>query len=247
MARVLCVANQKGGVGKTTTAMNLAAALAMADQQTLLVDLDPQCNATSGLGLQPTARHSLVARRPLRESLCATTLENLQLLPGCRSFQDISLLASDPQEASMLEQHLAHGLERFDFALIDCPPSLGHLTRAALAAATEVLMPIQCEYFAMEGLTQMIHVIREVMQGQPGRLEFGGILLTMYDPTLELTHEVDGEVRDFFGDIVFDTVIPRDPAVSEAPSHGLSVLEYAPRSRGTRAYIELCMEVLERE
>ncbi|MHB8970834.1 MAG: ParA family protein [Pirellulaceae bacterium] len=247
MARVLCVANQKGGVGKTTTALNLAAALAKANQQTLLVDLDPQCNATSGLGRQPTARHSLVERRPVRESLCATDVPNLQLLPGCRSFQDVSHLAHDLDEATMLEQHLAHGLSSFDFVLIDCPPSLGQLTRAALSASTEVLMPIQCEYFAMEGLTQMIQVIRDVMQRRPGRLEFGGILLTMYDERLELTHEVDTEVREFFGDIVFDTVIPRDTAVSEAPSHGLSVMDYAPRARGTRAYIELCMEVLDRE
>ena len=243
----LCVANQKGGVGKTTTALNLAAALAKAECRTLLVDLDPQCNATSGLGQQPTARHSLVQRHPLRESLCDTDTPHLQLLPGCRSFQDISQLAGDLEEASMLEQHLSHGLSAFDFVLIDCPPSLGHLTRAALWASTEVLMPIQCEYFAMEGLTQMIHVIREVMQRRQGRLEFGGILLTMYDETLELTHEVDDEVREFFGDIVFDTVIPRDTAVSEAPSHGRSVIDYAPRTRGTRAYIELCMEVLDRE
>ncbi len=247
VARVLCVANQKGGVGKTTTALNLAAALAKADCRTLLVDLDPQCNATSGLGRQPTPRHSLVQRRPLRESLSDTDTPNLQLLPGCRSFQDVSRLAGDAEEASMLEQHLAHGMSAFDFVLIDCPPSLGHLTRAALSASTEVLMPIQCEYFAMEGLTQMIHVIREVMQTRPGRLEFGGILLTMYDERLELTHEVDAEVREFFGDIVFDTVIPRDAAVSEAPSHGKSVIDYAPRARGARAYIELCMEVLERE
>lgn len=247
MARVLCVANQKGGVGKTTTAVNLAAALAKSEQRTLLVDLDPQCNATSGLGCRPTARHSLVERRPLRESLCETDVPCLQLLPGCRSFQDISLLANDLDRASMLEQHLAHGLSSFDFVLVDCPPSLGHLTRAALSASSEVLMPIQCEYYAMEGLTQMIHVIREVMQARPGRLEFGGIVLTMFDETLELTHEVDGEVREFFGDIVFDTVIPRDAAVAEAPSHGQSVIDYAPRSRGTRAYIELCMEVLERE
>ena len=247
MARVFCVANQKGGVGKTTTALNLAAAMAKAECQTLLVDLDPQCNATSGLGQQPTARHSLVQRTPLRDSLCATDIPNLQLLPGCRSFQDVSRLAGDADEASMLEQHLANGMGAFDCVLIDCPPSLGQLTRAALSTSTEVLMPIQCEYFAMEGLTQMIHVIREVMQTRPGRLEFGGILLTMYDDTLELTHEVDTEVREFFGDIVFDTVIPRDSAVSEAPSHGKSVIDYAPRARGTRAYIELCMEVLQRE
>ena len=247
VARVLCVANQKGGVGKTTTALNLAVGLAKAECRTLLVDLDPQCNATSGLGCRPTARHSLVQRTALRDSLCETGTANLQLLPGSRSFQDVAQLASDPDEAAMLEQHLAHGMSAFDFVLIDCPPSLGHLTRAALSTSTEVLMPIQCEYFAMEGLTQMIHVIREVMEQRRGRLEFGGILLTMYDDTLELTHEVDTEVREFFGDIVFDTVIPRDAAVSEAPSHGRSVLDYAPRSRGTRAYIELCMEVLERE
>ncbi len=198
-------------------------------------------------GDQPTERHSLVERRPVRESLCGTDVPNLQLLPGCRSFQDVSQLANDLDEATMLEQHLLHGLASFDFVLIDCPPSLGQLTRAALSASTEVLMPIQCEYFAMEGLTQMIHVIRDIMQSRPGRLEFGGILLTMYDERLELTHEVDTEVREFFGDIVFDTVIPRDTAVSEAPSHGLSVIDYAPRARGTRAYIELCMEVLERE
>lgn len=135
----------------------------------------------------------------------------------------------------------------FDLVFIDCPPSLGALTQAALAASTEVLMPIQCEYFAMEGLSQMIQVIRQVMQTQPGKLTFGGIVLTMYDPYLELTHEVDREVREFFGEIVFDTVIPRDVAIAEAPSHGLSVLDYAPRSKGTRAYIELCMEVLERD
>jgi len=247
VARVLCVANQKGGVGKTTTALNLASAMAKAGCQTLLVDLDPQCNATSGLGQQPTARHSLVQRTPLRDSLRTTETPNLLLLPGCRSFQDVSRLAENADEASMLEQHLAHGLGAFDYVLIDCPPSLGQLTQAALCSSTEVLMPIQCEYFAMEGLTQMIHVIRKVMQTRPDRLEFGGILLTMYEDGLELTHEVDAEVREFFGDIVFDTVIPRDIAVSEAPSHGKSVLDYAPRSRGTRAYIELCMEVLERE
>jgi len=247
VTRALCIANQKGGVGKTTTAVNLAAALAKADCDTLLVDLDPQCNATSGLGITPTERHTLVQRQPLRESLCDTQVSRLKVLPGSRSFQDVSLLATDSGAAAMLQQHLTHGMSAFEFVLIDCPPSLGHLTRSALAASTEVLMPIQCEYFAMEGLTQMIHVIREVMRESPNQLEFGGILLTMYDDTLELTREVDAEVRDFFGEIVFDTVIPRDVAVSEAPSHGRSVIDYAPRARGTRAYIELCMEVLERE
>ena len=247
MGRVLCVANQKGGVGKTTTAVNLAVGLAKAGNRTLLIDLDPQCNATTGLGHKPSERHALVTQKPLRESIVDSYAANLQLLPGSRSFQDVEVLArGEDGGAETLRKHLATGMNGFDFVLIDCPPSLGPLTQTALTASSEVLMPIQCEYFAMEGLTQMIHVIRGVMQKQPGRLEFGGIVLTMYDHTLELTHEVDREVRDFFGDIVFDAIIPRDVAVSEAPSHGRAVLDYAPRSRGTRAYLELCQEVMNR-
>jgi len=245
VGRILCVANQKGGVGKTTTAINLASGLAMAGRRTLLVDLDPQCNATTGLGLVPTSSHPLVSRQPLRDALQATKIPTLELLPGSRSFQDVEILEhGEASQAATLSQHLASGLSSYDFVLIDCPPSLGQLTQTALASATEVLMPIQCEYFAMEGLAQMIEVIRQVMDRQSNRLQFGGIVLTMYDHTLELTQEVDEEVRDFFGEIVFKTVIPRDVAVSEAPSHGRSVMEYAPRARGARAYMELCMEVL---
>ena len=248
MSRILCIANQKGGVGKTTTAVNLAVGLAKADCRTLLVDLDPQCNATTGLRQEPTSRHPLVSQQPLRESLLETATANLELLPGSRSFQDVDQLARGAEtHSATLRQHLAAGMCGYDFVLIDCPPSLGQLTQTALASSTEVLMPIQCEYFAMEGLSQMIHVIRKVMSADGNRLEFGGILLTMYDHRLELTREVDAEVREFFGEIVFETVIPRDVAVSEAPSHGRSVLDYAPRARGARAYLELCMEVLERD
>lgn len=247
MSRVICIANQKGGVGKTTTALNLASLMALAGQRTLLVDLDPQCNATTGLGHKPTDRHALVDSRPLRESFVETSQPELSLLPGSRSFQDVDALAhSSDSQALMLATHLSGSLGSFDTVLIDCPPSLGQLTRTALGSASEVLMPIQCEYFAMEGLTQMIDVIRQVIDRPNSRLKFGGILLTMYDGSLELTAEVDREVREFFGEIVFENVIPRDVAVSEAPSHGRSVVDYAPRSRGARAYVELCQEVLER-
>lgn len=248
MGRVLCVANQKGGVGKTTTAINLSAALAKAGMKVLLVDLDPQCNATTGLGQTPSANHPLVTGVPLAEGVAATGVERLELLPGTRSFRDIELLARDQlSPTNRLRDYLELGLNRYDFVLIDCPPSVGPLTRTALAGSTEVLMPIQCEYFAMEGLTQMIEVIRDVILHDAHQLQFGGILLTMYDHRLELTHEVDREVREFFGEIVFQTAIPRDVAVSEAPSHGLPVIDYDPRARGSRAYAELCMEVLDRD
>ncbi len=247
MGRTLCVVNQKGGVGKTTTAINLAVGLAKAGCRTLLADFDPQCNATTGLGQEPTARHPLVSGAPIRSAVRPTGTPGLELLPGSRSFRDVETLArSDEAQAARLSRHLAGGLATYDFVLLDCPPSLGQLTRTALASSTEVLMPIQCEYFAMEGLVQMIEVIRDVMHARDNQLQFGGIVLTMYDHTLELTWEVEAQVRDFFGEIVFQTVIPRDVAVAEAPSHGKSVLDYAPRSRGTRAYVELCMEVLER-
>ena len=247
MARTICIANQKGGVGKTTTAINLAAGIGMAGKRTLLVDLDPQCNATTGLGVAPLDRHPLVQARPLQECLVGCTSEGLTVLPGSRSYEDVRALATpESGTAERLRDYLFEAGTRFDYILMDCPPSLGYLTEAALAAAHEVLMPIQCEYFAMEGLAQMIQLIRRVMQRPGGKLEFGGILLTMYDFRLELAAEVDQEVREFFGEIVFETVIPRDVAVSEAPSYGRAVIDHAPRARGARAYVELCMEVLER-
>ena len=248
MARVLCVANQKGGVGKTTTAINLAVGLAKAGCKTLLVDLDPQCNATSGLGQSPLESHPLVNSAPLRHGVVRIRNGALELLPGTRSLRDVeALVRGQQQHADRLRELLCGGLNGYDFVLIDCPPSLGQLTRTALLASNEVIMPIQCEYFAMEGLVHMIEVIRDVMHQGPNRLQFGGIVLTMYDHRLELAVEVEEEVRDFFGEIVYRTAIPRDVAVSEAPSHGLAVIDYAPRSRGARAYVELCMEVLERD
>jgi chromosome partitioning protein len=242
------VVNQKGGVGKTTTAVNLSAALSLAGQRTLLLDMDPQCNATTSLGLTPTNGHALVREEPLLDHVMATSHERLSVVPGSRTFHDVDkLAAAGESEAIRVRGHLDSVLDSFDFVLIDCPPSIGGLTQTALTASTEVLMPIQCEYFAMEGLTQLIQTIKKVILATDGRLTFGGILLTMYDPYLELTREVDEEVRDFFGDIVFDSVVPRDVSLSEAPSHGKTVFQYAPRSRGAFAYTQLCMEVLQRD
>jgi chromosome partitioning protein len=245
--RTISVANQKGGVGKTTTVINLADALARAGRQTLVVDLDPQCNATSGLGARPMDFHPLVGDSPMRSWLHSIG-SRLSVLPGSRRFSDVETLArGDSATGQRLSEQLHGGTAAYDYVLIDCPPSLGALTRLALASSDEVLIPIQCEYFALEGLAGMIEVIRDIMHTRPKRLEFGGILLTMYDASLELTAEVDQEVREFFGEIVFETVIPRDAQMAEAPSHHASILQYAPRSRGARAYIELCQEVLDRE
>jgi len=248
MPKIISVANQKGGVGKTTTAINLAAGLAKAGRTALVVDIDPQCNATSGLGIEVAERHPLVVGRSLAESIVDTSQERLAVLPGSHSLADADALsASNRQRASLLRQQLTAELNRFDYIFLDCPPSLGQLTRAALGASHEVYVPIQCEYFAMEGLSQIIELARQAKARDNPKLEIGGIVLTMYDPTLELANEVAEEVRGYFADTVFMTMIPRDVHISEAPSHGLSVLDYAPRARGARAYAELVMEVVDRE
>ncbi len=248
MPRLLSIANQKGGVGKTTTAINLARALAGSGSKTLLIDLDPQCNATAGLGEKPLPAHPLASDAAIDESLRELGPAGCWLLPGSRSFRDADHLArGDSVATRCVTGHLANVAGRFDFVVLDLPPSLGQLTRTALSASHQVLMPIQCEYFAMEGLAQMIEVIREIMRGPNLQLDFAGILLTMYDHGLEITHEIEEQVREFFGEIVFETVIPRDVLLSEAPSHGRSVIDHAPRSRGARAYIELGMEVLNHE
>lgn len=247
MSRVFCVVNQKGGVGKTTTAISLSAGLARAGSSTLLIDLDPQCHATTGLGQNPLPHHPFAGGKAFSQAVVTTLINNLDLLAGCGSFEEVELLVSlDDNRREHLVNQLREELKRYEYVLIDCPPSRGRLTQTALAFSTEVLMPIQCEFYAMEGLVQQIKIIGDIIQRRKGELAFGGVVLTMYDPTLELTHEVDQQVREFFGEVVFKTVIPRDVALSEAPSYGQSIFEYAPRSRGARAYTELCMEVMER-
>jgi len=250
MGRVFCVANQKGGVGKTTTAVSLADAFAKSSAKTLLIDFDPQCNAASGLGLEPLQTAPFL---PITESavsladlIVPAQIPNLDVLPGSRNTAEVEvLLRTKPDEVIRIHEQLQQTIGQYDFVLFDCPPSLGRLTQLALFSSTEVFIPIQCEFFAMEGLTQMIEVIQKVMEQKPEQLEFGGILLTMYNASLELTHEIEREVRDFGGEIVFKTVIPRDATISEAQSHGKPIIDYAPRSHGARAYMELCMEILD--
>ena len=248
MAKIISVANQKGGVGKTTTAINLAAGLAKAGKSSLVIDIDPQCNATSGLGVEPASRHPLLAGRALSDSVVETSQAKLFVLPGSLSLADADALsAANRQRASSLRQQLNTELSHFEFVFLDCPPSLGQLTRAALGASAEVFIPIQCEYFAMEGLSQIIELARQTKARDNHRLEIGGIVMTMYDPELELSREVAEEVRGYFEETVFRTMIPRDVKISEAPSHGVSVLDYSPRARGSWAYTELVMEVMDRE
>ena len=248
MGQIYCVANQKGGVGKTTTAISLASAFARSGRRTLLIDLDSQCNATGGLGIRSTRRHPLAEDRGIAESVVPAKVRNLDVLPGCPGFSSLEMIAARDREfLARMTHRFREGVADYEAVLIDSPPSMGPITCAALAWSTEVIMPIQCEYFAMEGLVRMIDVLRRAKDGEGGTLASAGIVMTMYDSQLDLTREVDQQIREskVFGNNVYKTVIPWDVTVSEAPSHGESIFEYAPRSRGARAYAELSMEVLE--
>ena len=247
LGRILCVANQKGGVGKTTTSANLAAGLAKAGLRTLLVDLDPQCNATTGFGVTPAATHPLVSEVPLSESIVETAIANLSILPGSRSVRDVERIAAQSRSGSaVLESHLARGLNAWDYCLIDCPPSVGELTRTALAGSTEVLMPIQCEYFALEGLSLILQTIQLVQKSMNRNLRISGILFTMYDSRTRLAQDVVQQVSGYFGDKVYSTIIPRNVRLSEAPSHGVPVCLYDAACIGARSYEKLAKEVLDR-
>ncbi len=248
--RVVAVANQKGGVGKTTTVMNLGAALAAYEQRVLALDLDPQSNCTSGLGWDgqgSTSYEVLEGLARLADATVATKFPNLDLLPARRDLVGAEVeLLEDPHWAERLRKALASAPTDHDWVLIDCPPSLGLLTLNALVAADAVLVPIQCEYFALEGVSELMRTLEKVRGAWNAGLAVEGAVLTLYDERVSLSHQVVDEVRRFFGELVFGTIIPRNVRLAEAPSFGRNILEYDIRSRGAQAYLALAEELLRR-
>jgi len=260
--RILVVANQKGGVGKTTTAINLGTALAAIGERVLIIDLDPQGNASTGLGIDKRQRRIstfdvMIGEEPVSAAILATGVPRLMIVPSTLDLLGVELeIAASKDRAHRLktaltrfvddQSHLPHE-ERITYVLIDCPPSLNLLTINALTAAHSVLVPLQCEFFALEGLSQLLSTVEQVQKTLNEDLDIHGIILTMYDPRNNLASQVVADVRGFMGDKVYETIIPRNVRISEAPSHGKPVLLYDLKCAGSQAYLKLASEIIERE
>ncbi len=250
MGRIIAIANQKGGVGKTTTSVNLSACLAQAGKKVLVVDCDPQGNTTSGLGIEKnelncTLYHLIIGEKSLDETVRKTCVENLDILPSNINLAgaEVDLIGYDEREY-ILKNALIKPKAYYDFILIDCPPSLNVLTINALTAADSILVPIQCEYYALEGLTQLFHTINLVQRKLNPKLEIEGVVFTMYDPRTNLSMQVVEEVKEHLGSSVYRCIIPRNVRLSEAPSHGLPITLYDKKSKGAEGYVILSNEVI---
>ncbi len=253
MAKTICIANQKGGVGKTTTSVNLSSALATLGKKVLLVDMDPQGNASSGLGIkryesqESNTYHVLIGEKTLSETIQSTSNGNLKISTANPDLVGAEIeLVDMPHREYRLKQAIATVSDQFDFVIVDCPPSLGLLTLNALNSADSFLVPLQCEYYALEGLSQLLNTAGLIKKNLNPQLHIEGIVLTMFDIRNNLSHQVVTEIKTHFGEKVFQAVIPRNVRLSEAPSHGQSIFEYDAKSIGAIRYLELAKEVIQR-